>query len=233
MARYLINRVRKYGFTLVELLIVVAIIGVLSTVGVPTFRRMVQRSKKSEAKVNLGGLYTAEQAFYAEYGSYGSLLLGIGYQVDGADLNYTIGFPAAANCTKGNMVAVPFAISPVGTAVNTSYAAYYANAGTITGRNNLMTSGCVQTPTGIAAYPAAFAANLGGYGNAEPFNVPGAVGVKGGVAATKAIDANVFVAEATGVIAPGVSRNAPANADLDFWVINHQRNIINLQDGTR
>ena len=62
------RRSKQTGFTLVELLIVVAIIGVLSTIGVPTFKRMIQKSKKSEAKVNLGGLYTAEQAFFAEKG---------------------------------------------------------------------------------------------------------------------------------------------------------------------
>lgn len=83
------------GFTLVELLIVVAIIGVLSTIGVPTYRSMVQKAKKSEAKVALGGLYTAETAFQAEYGTYGSVLAKVGFDLEGATATriYTVGFP--------------------------------------------------------------------------------------------------------------------------------------------
>ncbi|MBY0370262.1 prepilin-type N-terminal cleavage/methylation domain-containing protein, partial [bacterium] len=74
----------RRGFTLVELLIVVAIIGVLSTIGVPTFKRMIQKSKKAEAKVGLGGLYTTEAAFFAEYNGYGNNLAKMGYAIDGA-----------------------------------------------------------------------------------------------------------------------------------------------------
>lgn len=85
---------RSKGFTLVELLIVVAIIGVLSTLGIPTFRKMVQKAKKSEAKVALGGLYTAETAFFSEYGVYGSFLDKIGFELSGnGGGTYTIGFP--------------------------------------------------------------------------------------------------------------------------------------------
>src|SRR4051812_23901987 len=88
------KRAKLYGFTLVELLIVVAIIGVLATIGVPTFRQMVQKSKKSEAKVALGGLYTTETAFFSEYGVYGSNIDKIGFDLEGSANNriYTVGF---------------------------------------------------------------------------------------------------------------------------------------------
>lgn len=94
-------RIRK-GFTLVELLIVVAIIGVLSTLGIPTFRKMVQKAKKSEAKVALGGLYTAETAFFSEYGVYGSYLDKIGFELSGGGGGgtYTIGFPTGTCATE-------------------------------------------------------------------------------------------------------------------------------------
>src|SRR5690349_9491290 len=95
---------RKSGFTLVELLIVVAIIGILSTIGVPTFRRMLQKSKKSEAKVALGGLYTAEQAFQSEYGGYGNNVAAIGVTTDGQNPIYQVGFPSntCTDITRGN-----------------------------------------------------------------------------------------------------------------------------------
>ncbi len=109
------------GFTLVELLIVVAIIGVLSTVGIPTFRKMVQKAKKSEAKVALGGLYTAETAFYSEYGAYGSFLDKIGYELSGTGGGtYTIGFPDGSCVTKGIMPTAAAAPN-----LNTSYPSYF------------------------------------------------------------------------------------------------------------
>src|ERR671910_792159 len=122
MARKLFKKYRSYGFTLVELLIVVAIIGVLSTIGIPTFRRMVQKSKKSEAKVNLGGLYTAESAFFAEYGGYGNNLDKIGFETDGSNLMYVIGFPT----TTCGSVTAPMpnpdpATSPIGGNLNQLY----------------------------------------------------------------------------------------------------------------
>src|SRR5688572_13064264 len=89
------------GFTLVELLIVVAIIGVLSTIGVPTVRKLIQKAKKSEAKVNLGGLYTAEQAFYSEYGVFGNRLTKIGFEMDGQNHLYVIGFSTDTCATLG------------------------------------------------------------------------------------------------------------------------------------
>jgi type IV pilus assembly protein PilA len=61
---------RRGGFTLIELMIVVAIVGILSATAIPNFRRFQLRSKSSEAKMNLGAIRTAEEAVLAEFGSY-------------------------------------------------------------------------------------------------------------------------------------------------------------------
>jgi type IV pilus assembly protein PilA len=61
------------GFTLIELMIVVAIIGILAAIAIPNFLRFQAKSKQSEAKTNLGGIFTAETAYFAEKNGFNGL----------------------------------------------------------------------------------------------------------------------------------------------------------------
>jgi type IV pilus assembly protein PilA len=58
------------GFTLIELMIVVAIIGILASIAIPNFLMFQLRSKTSEAKTNLAAIRTAEEGHFAEFGMY-------------------------------------------------------------------------------------------------------------------------------------------------------------------
>ena len=52
------------GFTLVELMIVVVILGILAAVAIPAFTRYVKRSKTSEAAGNIAKIYQGELTYY-------------------------------------------------------------------------------------------------------------------------------------------------------------------------
>ena len=61
----------RKGFTLIELMIVVAIIGILAAIAIPNFLRFQAKSRTSEAKTNLKAVYIAQNTFYGEFGVYG------------------------------------------------------------------------------------------------------------------------------------------------------------------
>jgi len=63
-------RKSKKGFTLIELMIVVAIIGILAAIAIPNFLGFQLKSKSSEGKVNIAAIRTAEESFLAEFGNY-------------------------------------------------------------------------------------------------------------------------------------------------------------------
>jgi len=57
----------RKGFTLVELMIVVAIIGILAAIAIPNFLQFRLKAKTSEAKSNLGAIRSTEVAYFAEW----------------------------------------------------------------------------------------------------------------------------------------------------------------------
>ena len=65
---------RKGGFTLIELMIVVAIIGILAAIAIPNFLRFQLKAKTSEGKTNIAAIRTAEESYYSEFGVYVSAL---------------------------------------------------------------------------------------------------------------------------------------------------------------
>jgi prepilin-type N-terminal cleavage/methylation domain-containing protein len=144
-----INMVRnlknKSGFTLVELLVVVAIVGILASAGIPQYKRMVQKAKTSEGKVYLGSIHDAEAAFFAEFGAYGSNLTSMGVQAQtGANIGtYLAGFLAATCGAAGSHATAEPQTDPYKTAVNNANPSFFTDGNrNLTFGNTSRTSNC-------------------------------------------------------------------------------------------
>lgn len=74
---------KKKGFTLIELMIVVAIIGILAAIAIPNFLKFQAKARQSEAKSNLASIATAQISYMAEAGGWGPTFSVIGYNVTG------------------------------------------------------------------------------------------------------------------------------------------------------
>jgi prepilin-type N-terminal cleavage/methylation domain-containing protein len=61
---------RLRGFTLIELMIVVSIIGILASVAIPSFINYQLTAKRAEAFANLSSLAKAQKSYYAEFNTY-------------------------------------------------------------------------------------------------------------------------------------------------------------------
>lgn len=64
----------SFGFTLMELMIVVIIVAILVTLALPVYHRTVERSRMSEAYLHLEAIKNAELAYYNKYNTYALLL---------------------------------------------------------------------------------------------------------------------------------------------------------------
>ena len=92
----------KKGFTLIELMIVVAIIGILAAIAIPNFLKFQAKSKQSEAKSNLGAIFTGEVAYFGEANIYSNSFPAISWKPSGTPrYQYLIGSTTISN------VAVP------------------------------------------------------------------------------------------------------------------------------
>ena len=84
------------GFSLIELMVVIAIIGILAVLAIPNYQQFQRRAQQAEAKALLSGIYSSQKSHIAEW-RYGTPnLKQMGFQVEG-DVLYMAGWHANDN----------------------------------------------------------------------------------------------------------------------------------------
>ncbi|MEO5667283.1 MAG: type II secretion system protein [Bdellovibrionota bacterium] len=193
----------KSGFSLVELMVVVAIIGILATIAIPNFQKFQARARQASARTELTGIYTAQKSFVIEYNSFSASLPTIGFVPE--DINDTV-----ANYTvKGG--------------VNRVYASS-AGPGTIAaGAAACGVAGCPNT--GLA-YGGQYRSSCTNIANTADWVAP--AGTVGAGFAAPVSAATTFIAAVDGC--PG-SLAGQAAINSDVWNINENRIIANHRSG--
>lgn len=138
---------KQGGFSLVELMVVVAIIGVLATIAIPRVNKFIAKSRQSEAQINLSSIYTFNKNFFLEYQGYTSSFQAMGYLPEG-NIRYNSGFATAAIGPANYVTLTGLAYAgPVSTLIDCPANGTNIRCRTLNGANNAVPPAPLPTAT--------------------------------------------------------------------------------------
>lgn len=93
--------IKKYqGFTLIELMITVAILGILAAIAYPSYTAQVQKSRRADAQVALQEIAQRQEAYFLRNRSYAKDVTQLGYAATSAEGQYGLSIaPTPGTCT--------------------------------------------------------------------------------------------------------------------------------------
>ena len=87
------------GFTLIEVLIVVIIIGILASIGIPQYAASIEKAKGGEARAGLGHIQTGEKIYFAERETYTTILSNLDISLTEKYWTFSISTPTSTTFT--------------------------------------------------------------------------------------------------------------------------------------
>ncbi|MBE1160075.1 prepilin-type N-terminal cleavage/methylation domain-containing protein [Dyella sp. 7MK23] len=148
--RQRLNARGALGFTLIELMVVVAIVAILAAIAMPIYQQQVQRSRRTAAKTALLDVASREEKYYSTNNNYTTSFGSLGYSgapttlsIPGNGQNfYTVQFPASASTsgTSFSIQAVPVSTGPQASDACGTYT--LTDLGVQGNSGNSQTSGC-------------------------------------------------------------------------------------------
>lgn len=98
---------RRFGFTLIEMLVVVGMIAMLAAIAAPAYSKYVQRSRRIEGQALINTIAQRQERFFSTYNRYAASLTGTGINGLGMGANCTGGAIGSENCYYIASMVVP------------------------------------------------------------------------------------------------------------------------------
>ena len=199
-------KLNNTGFSLLEVLITVGIMGILIGIAVPSYRNYVRHSKTAEAHSSLGQLYMAQKAFHLQWRFFTEDLLCAGVSPEG-EMLYNVGFSS-----KNDTIPDSYTGTPIQPNLKTFYKLCKKKFG-----NGKLKNCAFKNKD-----------NKNGF---QPPSIPGKVDIDGTSKDTKPTN-NEVTAVAIGDIINKEPKRGSGNT-FDIWSIDNYKQVVRINDGTK
>ena len=200
------------GYSLIELLVAMSILGILTGIAVPSYNRYKRSSKTVEAKVSLSQIYMAEKHFFIQWRFYTHDLLTAGVSPEG-ELLYNAGFPSGAAYPAASTDEPHYQGADIEYSDN-AVKSYFGLCGQTISAGRLTTCGFLNDD------------NSSGF---TPPNIPSSAGT------SPTTSAAVAKTKFTAFAIADLKNKKPTDTsktNKDIWSINQYRKVRHNQDGS-